>query len=509
MKKIKFISAIALTLVMASCENFDLPNPPGQTNPNPDGYFENSGLALSQGEATVNLKNANDNNVDVTVANVTELVNFPTDYTLSIDMQVSGSDNFANAATIATTLVGDEITVNPDILNGAIQKAITKKPGTYDIYARYIAYAELGTTRMRLGGLNAFYAGENGAPFKYSITTLDPAMVIEDAYYLVPCNNGTPDLSKAIKMNNTGGASVSPYDNPEFAIKTTVTEAQATAGYEWKIASQSALTAGDASALYGCNPAEDNELTGKIQVGYAPGVIHLQGDVLVTINVELQSYTVNYAFEVLYPFTSGNTNKPNEVLTLTTNDYIQYTGVAMLNNIWYLAAQPDYRGAVVFKQDKELGFTDSENGLTREGVLTASSDADKSESLRTPAKGKHLYWMDINLVQLTYSITALETLSVIGAGNGWDLATAVALTPSANFDVWTANDVEIGDEFKINANGAWDIGFSGTGGKDSTGKFVYTVNKQDGGDNLKCSEPGKYNVTVDFSAHPYTVTLSK
>lgn len=38
-------------MVMASCDNFDLPNPPGQTNPEPDGIFENSGLVLEQGEA--------------------------------------------------------------------------------------------------------------------------------------------------------------------------------------------------------------------------------------------------------------------------------------------------------------------------------------------------------------------------------------------------------------------------------------------------------------------------
>lgn len=491
---------------MASCDDFDLPNPPGQTNPNPEGYFENSGLALSQADATVNLKEANANNVDVTVATVTELINFPSDYELSIDMQVAGNDNFTNATTIATTLVGDAVTVNPDILNGAIQKAMTKKPGTYDVYARYIAYAQRGTTRMRLGGLDAFYAGENNAPYKYSMTTLDPATVIEDAYYLVPCTDGKPDMSKALKMNNTAGASVSPYDNPEFAIKTTITEAQAEAGYEWMVASQSAMTAGDSSALFGCNPAEGNDLTGKIQVGYAPGVIHLQGDVLVTINLELQSYTVNYAFEVLYPFTSGNTSKPGDVMTLTTSDYIQYTGVAMLNTIWYCAAQPDYKGAVVFKQDAEVGFEDSEDGLTRTGGLTGSSDGAR---LETPVKGKHLYWMDVNLVQLTYSLTCLQTLSVIGSGNGWDLTTAIELTPNANFNVWTANDVEIGDEFKINANGAWDIAFSGNGGEDSTGKFVYTVNKQDGGENLKCAKPGKYKVTVDFSAHPYTVTLEK
>lgn len=506
MKKIKFISAIALTMVLASCENFDLPNPPGQTNPDPDGYFENSGLVLSQGDATINLKDANANNQDVTVANVAELINFPSDYTLSIDMQVAGDANFTNPVTVSTTLVDNAIEINPDVFNGAIQSSITKQPGTYDVYTRYIAYAELGTTRMRLGGLDAFY----GNPFMFTVTTLDPTKVIEDSYYLVPmASDGTPDWSDALKMNNTSG-NVSPYDNPEFAIKTSVSEAQANGeGLLWKIAPASAYEAKDASQLLGCNPSEASDLSGKLGVGYNSGSIKMLGDVLVTINAELDSYTVNYAFEVLYPFTTGNTSNPSSVLMLTTNNYINYDGVAMLNTVWYLAAQPDYKGAVVFKQDTEAGFTDSEDGMTREGGLTGSSDGGR---LETPVRGKHLYYLNINLVQLTYAITCLNNLGVVGSNNGWDPVTRPVLTPNSAFTIWTASDIEFtkGDEFKINANEGWDISFSGTKITDTDNEQVYQVKKQDGGDNLMFNgESGKYDVTVDFSAVPYTVTLKK
>lgn len=119
MKKIKFISAIALTMVMASCDDFDLPNPPGQTNPEPEAVFENSGIVLTQGDATVNLVEANKDNKDVTVANITELVNFPADYTLSVDMDIAGDASFSNATTISTTIVDNAIMVNPDVFNGA------------------------------------------------------------------------------------------------------------------------------------------------------------------------------------------------------------------------------------------------------------------------------------------------------------------------------------------------------------------------------------------------------
>jgi len=499
MKKIKFISAIALTMVMASCDNFDLPNPPGQTNPEPDGYFDNSGLVLTQADKELNLVTLNEANESAKVATVTELVNFPDTYTLSIDMQVAADENFSNFTTIATTIEDDVVTVNPDILNGAIREVKTKQPGTYDIYARYVAYAERGTTRMRLGGIDASYLQAT-----YKVTTLNPTKMMEQSYYIVGdfCDW---NVKKAVRMSNTLGDGVSVYDNPEFAIKLDVPVGKT---LSWKVIPASAYEDNSLDTAFGCNPAEGG-LNGKLIQASGKenaGEINLIGQVLVTINVEIDSYSVSYALDVLYPFTSGNTNKPEDVMLLYTDNYINYSGVAMLNTVWYCAGQPNYQGDIMFRQDPTVGFEDSEDGLTRTGGLTTGADGSR---LQTPVKGKRLYWIDVNLIQLTYNITCLNTLSVIGSGNGWDLTTATELTPSSDFKVWKASDVEIGDEFKINANGAWAVGFSGTSVPDVTGKYVYQVNKQDGGDNLKCPAPGKYNVTVDFSTRPYIVTLEK
>ena len=121
MKKIKFISALALTMVLASCENYDLPNPPGQTNPEPDGIFANSGLVLEQGATDVNLINANSQNVNVNVANITALENFPENYDLVINMEVSGDENFSKVAVANTTIVDKAVMVNPDVFNNAIK----------------------------------------------------------------------------------------------------------------------------------------------------------------------------------------------------------------------------------------------------------------------------------------------------------------------------------------------------------------------------------------------------
>ena len=497
MKKIKFLSAIALTMVMASCDNYDLPNPPGQTNPEPEGIFENSGLVLTQGDAAVNLVASNQANQDVNVANVTELVNFPSDYTLEIDMQVSGSADFAKSATISTIVDNNAVLVNPDIFNGAIQQAITKAPGTYDVYARYIAYAVRNNTRMRLGGLNATFCSS-----EYQVQTLDAAKEMEQSYYFVPCDaNGNPELSKALKMENTAG-NVNAYDNPEFAIKIDVTEAEAAAGYLWKVLPVSSVTAGSTTGALGCSPSPESDLAGKLSTEYGAGVINLQGSVLVTINVELDSYTVNYAFEALYPV-SGR-DAITSVMKLYTDNYINYSGVTAANQYFTLYA--DVNKTVMFTQNPDEAPVTAEDG-TITGLLYSGNSG---ETIKVAEKTKTLYWLDVNLVQLSYSITALHTLSVIGSGNGWDLATATPLTPSSDLKTWTAKDVTIGDEFKINANGAWAISFSGEKvyDNDSTNETVYNVRKQDGGANLQATA-GTYDVTVSFATLPYTVTLVK
>lgn len=476
---------------MVSCDNFDLPNPPGQTNTDPDGYFENSGLVLNSVSSELNLPQANADNKYVTVANIAELKDFPEAYTLSIDMEVGNDAGFSKSITVGTEIEGDAVTVNPDVMNGAIQSTITKKPGTYDANVRFIAYAERGNTRMRLGGVDAFYG--TGV---LKTVTMPADKVIEDSYYVVPCSaDGTPDFDGAIEMGNTAGAGHSGYDAPEFALKVTSPEE----GYYFKIAPASAMVGKDASQLFGCNAAEDG-LSGKLATGYAVGHVTLTGDVLITVNMEQDSYTVNYAFEVLYPY-SGATSAA-KLMLLYTDNYINYTGVAAINNQWFLGTTTDKKEEPLFKMDTTVEPTVSEDGFTQTGSLSTSS----ATLITTPVSGNHLYWVDINLVQLTYSLTTINTLSVIGAANDWSNDNSVDLTPSKDFKTWTGKDVHVGPEFKINANKAWDIDFGGVKAQDNDGQYVYELSMKGG--NLEVPE-GHYDMELNFTVKPYVLTLTK
>ncbi len=493
MKKLKFISALALTLILGACDNFDLPNPPGQTNPEPDAYFQDADLDMNTVNSTLELAEANQQNVFVTVADITTLTNFPAGYDLVIDMQLANDAQFSKSTTVTTTIDGDKVTVNPDVLNGAVQEILTKKPGTYDVNARFLAYAVRGTTRLRLGGIDKTF-GDG----MLKIHTLDAAKVIEDAYYLVRCNaQGQPDMGSVIAMNNTSGAGISGYDNPEFAIKLDVAEGS---DFYWMIAPQSVISAHSTDGMYGGNPAEGG-MSGKLGTGYSAIKMPVAGSVLVTVNMEDDSYTVSYAFDVLYPFPAAGGQAAN-LLLLYTDDYINYYGVTVINRSTVIYTQADKSG-VQFKGNPEVEQVVSEDGLTISGGLSSAAD---SERIDLGIKGNALYYADVNLVQETYRFYHIATLTLIGNHNGWNLETAPELTPAKDLKTWTLNDAKLDGEFKINCNRAWDYDFGGEALQDVAGQHVYNVwNK---GGNLSV-ERGKYDVTVNFSTKPYVVTLTK
>lgn len=480
---------------MVSCAKFDLPNPPAQSNPEISGVFTDADLTVAQDGIDKNLKADNDNNVNTPMSKVSNLKNWPAGYDLVLDMQVSGDPSFSKYSTMETTIGADSIvSVTPDLFNGAIQQAMTKEPGVYPVYTRYAAYAVRDNSRMRIGALDKFY-GEA----QYNVTTLDPEKLIEDAYYLVGDFNNW-DLTKAVKMENTSGEGVSPYDNPEFAVKMNVTNEQAAAGWTWKVVPQSTIASGSWAAALGCRPNEADPLQGILisapEKKADAGIVNLEGDILITVNIEQATYSVNYAFEALWVGPSKSNTMPIE-----TDNYINYQGAAYLGAGWVIGTDAGFTG-LQFKQSEETEPVDSADGTVRSGDLATTGT-----TLRTPIKNT-LYWVDVNLVQLNYTIAAIQTMGVVGNGNGWDAANPAPLTPSKDFKVWTGENVHIDGEFKINCNGAWDLDFGG--GIDLGGINEHQFEAVYKGENMNKDgsiKPGDYTVTIDFSAIPYMITV--
>ncbi|MDE6458131.1 MAG: hypothetical protein K2L31_05980, partial [Muribaculum sp.] len=173
MKKLALICGIALTLGLTACDDFELPNPPGQENPQPE-IFDAANLTLQQGagestENAINLTTLSEQGGNVNLAKVTELIDFPSNFDLAFKVEISAQPDFSNSIIVDAEVDDDVVIVTPGVMQGAIREVITKKPGMLDLYARFAAYAVRGNSVMRLGGEDKYYAD-----YKYSIIPMQP-----------------------------------------------------------------------------------------------------------------------------------------------------------------------------------------------------------------------------------------------------------------------------------------------------------------------------------------------
>ena len=105
--------------------------------------------------------------------------------------------------------------------------------------------------------------------------------------------------------------------------------------------------------------------------------------------------------------------------------------------------------------------------------------------------------MEVNLNELTYKLTKIESLGVIGGFNGW--ASQSNLTPSADYKTWTGkvtfNDAK--NEWKFRMNDNWGINLGGA------------LDNLVGGDNIVTNGAGTYTITLNLGKIPYSATVVK
>lgn len=123
---------------------------------------------------------------------------------------------------------------------------------------------------------------------------------------------------------------------------------------------------------------------------------------------------------------------------------------------------------------------------------------DGEDNVKGYDAGKYLVTVDYNT--LTFKVTPVGSLNVVGSINGWNNATALPMA-EASLGIYTiVLDLPAGAEFKfLPTLGSWD----GDWGADAAnaGRLI-----QDGEANLSGYEAGKYVVAVNFNTLSYTVS---
>lgn len=475
MKKLGIFCAALLALGFASCDDkSDLGI--AQVNPQ-ETVMSANGVTVDFGSGiagnTLDLNqyldySQNKPGTPIPVIKLTEAKDLPEGAVVSFTMQLADNENFDNA----TTLAVKDGSVSPEEWDTWFRNALGKSPAAKDNWVRFAAYISYNGQLSRVGTEQTWFATK-----KLTVTPIPLDITIEENYYLIGTLNGWQlDNSFPFKHNNA----VSVYDDPNFTITVEITEEEAAAGWWWKIAPASAVADSNWDAVIGTDVDGNPELEGKLtDTGAQAGCIKEAGTFMMTINL----MDMTYSFKKLsYLYTPGNSNGWNQgasqLLSYDAEAGI-YKGLAYLDGEFKFTSQADWDGT-------NYGSTGTEGTLSTDpgaGNLTAEAG---------------LYYIEVNVDDLTYKMTPITTWGMIGDFNSW--GSSVAMTPSADYLTWTGELTLAADGqgWKFRANDAWDIDLGGT-----------TSNLTFGGSNIDTLGAGTYEVTLNLATVPYTFAAVK
>jgi len=244
-----------------------------------------------------------------------------------------------------------------------------------------------------------------------------------------------------------------------------------------------AVAAGDWTKLYGTTGASE-DLTGSFDRRY-----NLDGDHSFHIDGSAKMYRVSI----------NMADMTYEIKELNFNEYIYEAGV---NNDWGAVGQPLYcanqdgiYAGFFYAQDADWSegkgafkftgaFNSWDEGNYGTGTInddglsgTLIDDGGSGNVLATPG----FYKAEVNLAEMTYKLTPITGIGLIGPAQagGWDTDTDLTYNPETR--AWEGTIELAADEFKFRANDGWDINWGGT-----------IDNLTQDGPNLKIETAGKY-----------------
>lgn len=222
------------------------------------------------------------------------------------------------------------------------------------------------------------------------------------------------------------------------------------------------------AATMGCRKNGDNATSNFVvwtgdKYGVQTPTISGAGKWIIKLDVNNMVYTISKP--TLYM--AGDVNGWKQAAALMLNNAGKYTGyVYVTTNGFKFTSQSDWNG------------TNYGAGATA-GTLSTDGGAG---NLTVPENG--LYYFALDLSNLTYTLTRITDMSIIGSVKGnWDTDVDMTYNSSDNSFSVTA-DLKAG-VFKFRANHGWDLNLGGT-----------TDALYQDGDNINLAADGTYTITV-------------
>ena len=332
--------------------------------------------------------------------------------------------------------LGDEVTndIDPDgvMSAAALQDYVAGKYGR-----RPVERAVDATVSMWLS--NGVTTVKTATSDVFHITVIPQAPIIESAYYLTGTINGWDNTDATYKLTNDGS---DPYENPVFKLRIPAPEDGS--DVKFKMTPESGL-GGDWS---GCLAAAEEE--GKFNYGNDGGdfVIVADPDALfydITFNMLDQTWSGKPVGFSEFIYEIGNESGWSDPHALYGNGLGQYEAI-----LW-LDGEFKFRPNV----DNWDGDWEKVSGDATSGTLTADG------GLNIDGVAAGFYLVQVDLKEMTYKITAVTSISIIGSVRGaWD--TDIDMTYNENFKCWEARETLSAGEYKFRMNHDWSVNWGGS-----------------------------------------------
>ncbi len=311
-------------------------------------------------------------------------------------------------------------------VQAAVESLYGRRPVERIIPVTVIATSTLNGVSVRTQAETTFSATPN-------------APEIEDVYYLTGSLNGWNNSDTTYELSNGG---VDPYENPVF----TCTIPAGTGDIEFKVTPKSGL-GGDWSK---CLTASDVE--GKFATNNAGGnlkITAVEGARYYRLTFDMMEQT--WSYEALaftnYIYEIGNESSWGTAHALySPNADGIYQGYYFLNG--------------------EFKFKPNENDWNGDWEYDGDNRIADNGGGNCPGVAPGFYQVDVNLQEMTYAVTEVKSITIVGSHNGWNPADeAMHMTYNQSTGAWEA-PLSLNDDavVKFAMNDDWAVSWGGANG---------------------------------------------
>ena len=410
----KILSIMSMALLMAGCtEDYKDWAQPFQNGPEEPVSVS---ISVSPG-AAVDFATITDETVKLFSASVSNPEGAEATYTASITNE-DGSKEIA----IKTD---ENFFCSTAELESAVNALWGRRPVARTIPVKVLAYVKVNGVAIASTGTTTLTATPN-------------APVIEEAYYITGTVNGWDNTNTDYELSN-GGAD--PYENSIFTVM--IPGDKVTGDIEFKVTPKSGLggdwskclTASDTEGVFATNNAG-----GNLKVAYVKGAKFYR------IQFDLMNQTWSGAGLSFgdYFYEIGNESGwgTSHALAGPANDG-KYKGYYYLNGEFEFKPNAD-------NWDDDLEYV---SGTTTSGTLTDAGGPN------CPDPGEGFYEIFLDAGALNYTLTKIESVSMIGGFNEW--ASDLEMTYNAEEGCWEVTTDQVSGEYKFRANHDWAINWGG------------------------------------------------